>query len=220
MKKELPPRPPWVPPDNDLSLFFGRSALYPFYRLRLFEYIARLLPAEGPCSVLDVGAGDGSLGAALEKFRPQTVVLGLEVEVRGATRPGFQMVRFDGRAIPLAGDSVDVALISNVLHHADDPLALILEARRVARQRVLVKDHLARGAIDRLKLVALDVLGNLRLGAQVSATYLSREGWDALFRAVPRAEVTAYCDLEFRRGALQRIFGNELEVVFAVEARA
>lgn len=216
---DLPPPPAWLPRPEELGRFFGGSALYPFYRLKLFEYIGRLLPAEGPCSVLDIGAGDGSLGAALEVFRPCTRVFGLEVSVRAATRPGFRLARFDGRALPLADGTVDVALLSNVLHHAANPLALLLEARRVAR-RTIVKDHLARGKIDRLKLTALDVLGNLRLGAQVSATYLAQDAWDGLFRALPRTHVAAHHGLAFRRGPLERIFENGLEVIFALDATA
>ena len=47
----LPVRPSWLPPDGELRAFLGDSALYPFYRLRLVEYIARLLPSRGPSLV-------------------------------------------------------------------------------------------------------------------------------------------------------------------------
>ena len=76
----LPVRPSWLPADRELRAFLGDSALYPFYRLRLVEYIARLLPFRGPCHVLDVGAGDGSLGTLFERFRPRTSVIGVEVK--------------------------------------------------------------------------------------------------------------------------------------------
>ncbi|HWE26103.1 MAG TPA: class I SAM-dependent methyltransferase [Myxococcales bacterium] len=212
------PRPPaWVPPDGELRRFFGNSARYPYYRLRLFEYVARLLPPAGPCSIVDVGAGDGSLAAAFARYRPQTRVVGLEVKVRAVTRSGFQMLRFDGRRIPLRDASADVALLSNVLHHAEDPGQLLQEVRRVTRRRVVIKDHLTRGKLDDLQLRLLDVLGNLRLGAQVRATYLDSARWDALLGSLGGVAVARYPNLSFRRGILERVFSNGLELMFAVD---
>jgi len=215
----LPDRPGWLPADEELRRFYGNSALYPFYRLRLTEYVGRLLP-DGPCAILDVGAGDGSLGLALQTYRPRTRVVGVELSLREAAREGVAMVRFDGRAIPFADASFDVALVSNVLHHAADPDALMREARRVTRRRIIVKDHLSKGRLDDLKLGALDVMGNLRLGAQVSAVYLSMERWDRMFRLLPGVQVTAFRQLPFRRGLLARLFPNALEVMFSLDLDA
>jgi SAM-dependent methyltransferase len=217
---DLPERPRWLPPEAEVRRLLAGSALYPFYRLKLTDYVSRLLPPQGPCSLLDVGAGDGSLGAALQAFRPGTTVVGLEVALRTATRPGVRMVRFDGRRIPFADGSFDVALLSNVLHHAGDPLALLIEVRRVARKRIIIKDHLTRGALDDAKLAFLDVLGNLRFGAQVSAKYLSQERWSKLFAAVPGATARTYQGLPFRAGLLEMVFGNRLEVIFSLELTA
>src|SRR2546422_10636355 len=121
--------PAWLPGDDRLRRFLGDSALYPFYRLKLTGYVSSLLPP-GPCSILDVGAGDGSLGLVFQTFRPDTTVFGIEVALRAATRQGVRMVRFDGRSIPFLDGSFDVSLVSNVLHHASDPAALLREVRR------------------------------------------------------------------------------------------
>ena len=216
----LPDRPDWLPDDERMRRFFGDSAFYPWYRLRLAEYVARLLPRDQPCSVLDVGAGDGSLGLALATYRPRTRVVGIEVALRKATRQGVRMVRFDGQALPFRDRSFDVALVSNVLHHASDPEALMAEIWRVTGRRIVIKDHLSRGQLDDLKLAALDVLGNLRFGAQVRASYLSRDRWERLFRSLPQASVTRFEGLPFRRGLLERLFSNQLEVMFAVDRAA
>ena len=208
--------PAWLPSDDRLRRFLGDSALYPFYRLKLTEYLSRLLP-QGPCSILDVGAGDGSLGLVFQTFRPATHVVGIEVTLRAATRPGAQMVRFDGRSIPFADESFDVSLVSNVIHHASDPGALLRETRRVTRKRIIVKDHLSGGRLDDLKLAALDVMGNLRLGAQVAAVYLTRQRWNDLFASLPGVRVSTFERLPFRRGLLEVFFSNSLEVIFTLD---
>jgi SAM-dependent methyltransferase len=126
-------------------------------------------------------------------------------------------VVFDGRHLPFADGNFDVAILSNVLHHADDQPALFAETCRVTRQRVIIKDHLARHRFDRWKLAALDIAGNRRFGADTQGDYLDRSQWSEMFALVPSARVTWYEGLSFRTGPLELAFGNELEVLFTVD---
>ena len=216
----LPSRPTWLPDAPALREFYGRTTAYPYYRLQVTDYIGRLLPATGPdapLNVIDVGSGDGYLGAVLQTFRPGTRVVGVETQVRELTRPGFEPVVFDGLHLPFPDRAFDVAILSNVLHHADDQAALFAETCRVTRRRVVIKDHLAASTLDHWKLAVLDVLGNRRFGADTQGDYLDRAGWNALFGSVPRAKVKWFEGLSFRTGPLALAFGNELEVLFAVD---
>ncbi len=224
MTLSLPVRPAWLPAPDALQEFYGATSAYPYYRIQLTEFIARLLPPAEPSGgmleVIDVGSGDGYLGAVFQTFRPQTRVTGVETHVRSLTRPGFEPVVYDGRHLPFADRSFDVAVVSNVLHHADDQQALFAETCRVTRRRVIIKDHLAAGALDRWKLAALDIAGNRRFGADTQGDYLNRAQWTAMFATVPSAQVTWFEGLSFRKGLLEAAFGNELEVLFAVELAA
>lgn len=221
MTSLLPSRPSWLPAADKLREFYGATSAYPYYRLQVTDYIGRLLPAVDPSSndleVIDIGSGDGYLGAVMQTFRPHTRVTGVETHVRAHTRPGFEPVVFDGRRLPFADRTFDVAILSNVLHHADDQRALFAESCRVTRRRVIIKDHLARHFLDRWKLAALDIAGNRRFGADTQGDYLNRTQWSAMFATVPTARVTWFEDLSFRTGALALAFGNELEVMFAVD---
>ncbi len=218
---DLASRPGWLPSPDALRAFYGATSAYPYYRLQVTDYIARLLPppdaSSAPLTVIDVGSGDGYLGAVLQTFRPGTRVTGVETHVRALTRSGFEPVVYDGRHLPFADASFDVAILSNVLHHADDQPALFAETCRVTRKRVIIKDHLARHVLDRWKLAALDIAGNRRFGADTQGDYLDRSQWSAMFATVPSARVTWYEDLSFRTGPLELAFGNELEVLFAVD---
>jgi SAM-dependent methyltransferase len=197
--------------------FYGASVAYPYYRLQLTSYVSGLLPREGACAILDVGAGDGRLGALLRDFRPHTCVVALETNLRANLGAKVPFIRFDGKRIPLGDRSADVAILSNVLHHADDPGALLAEVCRVTRRRVIIKDHLSRGLLDDLLLGALDVLGNRRFGAPTDAVYLSAEGWEDLFAAVGTMRVQRLNRLSFRRIPLSLIFSNRLEVMFVLD---
>lgn len=213
----LPERPAWLPEDAVLEQHYETTVRYSYYRIRTTDYVARLLPATGPCSVLDVGAGDGHLGAALQMYRPQTRVAGVEVQMRGNLHHRARVLPFDGKRLPFSDRAFDVSLLMNVLHHAGDKAGLLREVGRVTSSRVIVKDHWCESAVDRWLLAFLDQVGNRRFGASVTGDYLGQAGWESLFRAVGSPRVLQFHGLPFRQGLLATVFPNRLEILFVLE---
>jgi SAM-dependent methyltransferase len=152
------------------GLIFGR-------RVRvLSEQLARQLPPRA--RVLDVGAGDGSMGRSIQRLRPDVSVSGIDVFVRAET--AYEVKLFDGERVPFDDDSFDAAVFVDVLHHTKDPLTLLLEAARVARV-VVIKDHLRAGLLAEETLSAMDWVGNARHGVVLPYNYWNRLQWDAAF---------------------------------------
>jgi ubiquinone/menaquinone biosynthesis C-methylase UbiE len=119
-------------------------------RLRAPERLARMevprvaaLSIEGITveSALDVGTGTGVFA---EAFAAQGIaVTGIDVNVDLLTVarqsvPAAQFKQAPVEKIPFADRSFDLAFLGHVLHEADDPLAALKEARRVARSRVAI----------------------------------------------------------------------------------
>lgn len=129
--------------------------------------LARRLPPGGPVRLLDVGTGNGRLlrRVARGHHRPDRPcrALGIELdpasvriaasesraaESRAAETPSrrreepVSFVRGDALRLPLADDSVDVAICVLTLHHFDDDTAVAVlgEMARVARSAVVVSD--------------------------------------------------------------------------------
>ncbi|MEZ4359918.1 MAG: class I SAM-dependent methyltransferase [Kofleriaceae bacterium] len=93
-------------------------------------------------TVLDVGAWDGQLGARLAERKGCQVTL---VDVVDKNETALPLRRYDGRTLPCREDErFDVVQLLYVLHHADDDLQLLREARRVVADdgRVLVAEDL------------------------------------------------------------------------------
>ena len=135
--------------------------------------MAALVPADA--GVLDVGSGDGELAAEVMRLRPDVRVEGIDVLVRPDTR--IPVTPFDGAHIPGGAKSVDVVMLVDVLHHADDPVALLAEAGRVCGRAVIVKDHLTDPLFAVPTLRFMDRVGNARHGVRLPYRYLSRHEW-------------------------------------------
>jgi ArsR family transcriptional regulator len=109
--------------------------------------LAMLLPA---VDVADLGCGDGYLTIEAARFARRVISIDRSPDVlaRGKALAARRKVsnvtwkRGDLERLPIADESVDVALLSQALHHAEDPVRALSEAERILRPggRVLVLD--------------------------------------------------------------------------------
>lgn len=143
-------------------------------RMRILsEHLARLLPVNA--SVLDVGCGDGLLDELLLAKRPDLSIRGIEVLIRKQTYRPIEL--YDGKSIPFADKSFDAVMLVNVLHHADDPMALLKEAVRVARRAIVLKDHTLTGFLAGPTLRFMDRVSNARHGVALPYHYWTYAEW-------------------------------------------
>jgi SAM-dependent methyltransferase len=142
---------------------------------RVAAALSRLIAlAGGADTLLDVGSGDGAIARRVgEALGAETS--GVDVLLQPDACIGVAC--YDGRRLPHGDGSVDVVLLSDVLHHADDPTALLGECLRVARRGVALKDHLCFGAVSSALLLWMDRAGNAGSGVAVPGRYLSLEQW-------------------------------------------
>lgn len=189
----------------------------PRYQVQLLKDLAVLMPA-GPCRVLDIGAGSGLVGAAVNALFPGKSVTGVDIERRFLPGLEIPFVSFDGRHLPFADAAFDCALMCNVLHHVKPAVrpGLLREALRVtAGGPLLIKDHIADTALDRARLTWLDLVGNLPFHGMVAADYLGDRDWRELFAGLG-CSVEALAAGAYREGLPARLFPNRLEVCLRI----
>jgi SAM-dependent methyltransferase len=143
----------------------------------LAGHLASLIPRDA--TVLDVGTGDGLLAAEIGRRRSDLDISGIDVLGRKNTH--ISVSGFDGVTITSPDRSVDVVLFVDVLHHTVDPRVLLMEARRVARRAVVIKDHTCNGILAGRTLRLMDWVGNAPHGVVLPYNYWSSEQWHHAF---------------------------------------
>jgi SAM-dependent methyltransferase len=126
-------------------------------------------------SLLDVGCGDGVNTLALADAIGAKRVAGVDVVIRETTH--IEAKKYDGRSIPFGDRSFDVVSIVDVLHHADDPDAVLREALRVSSRMVVIKDHFRFGPVSNRILYLMDRAGNAKDSIECPANYFHPQQW-------------------------------------------
>jgi ubiquinone/menaquinone biosynthesis C-methylase UbiE len=122
--------------------------------------IVKELGVEPGCCVLDMGSGTGVLLPFLvaemgDEGRIVALDLSAEMLVQGkanSSPPIVDFVQADGMAIPLADDSVDLALCNSVFPHFHDKVKALREIARVLRNggRLAICHTMSRERINHL----------------------------------------------------------------------
>lgn len=125
--------------------------------------------------VLDVGAGDGVIDSLILAQRPDLQFEGIDVLLR--PNSAIEVRQFDGSRIPYTDNSFDVVMFVDVLHHTEDPSALLREAKRVSSRWIVIKDHTRNGMLAGATLRFMDWVGNAHHGVALPYNYWPEERW-------------------------------------------
>jgi SAM-dependent methyltransferase len=154
----------------------------------ILDGVLRLAP-DDVVEMLDVGSSDGRLAHSIST-RLGVRAMGVDVQVHDKSLIPVQP--YDGQTLPFESNRFRLITIVDVLHHADDPRAVLKESLRVLHPqgRIVIKDHARKGAWSGFVLSSMDIISNLGMHLRAAGRYLSLEEWEDIFADLS-AEVSA-----------------------------
>jgi len=162
-------------------------------------------------SILDLGCGNGDIAAILQARNPNLQFTGLDLKANPAA--SIPVYVYDGNTIPYGDNSFDYVMLITVLHHTDDYAPLLKEARRVAREGLIIMDHQYKSKLEWLTLAIIDWPGNVPFGVYTPFNFKRREEWRGLFRELAVEEVGYNDRIHLFGRKLDFILGKEMHFV-------
>lgn len=196
-----------------LTKLFHNKLIYSRRMTRLAELLLPLL--KGAKNVLDVGCGDGKIDSYILEQNKNVTIRGIDVLVRPDTY--IDVKEYDGKTIPYKDNSFDTVMIIDVLHHTDNPQAIVTELTRVSSRYVIIKDHVKSGIISYIKLRAMDYVGNAHYHVRLPYNYQTDRQWKDIFEANGLKTVSVQRQLNLYTGILHLLFDRKLHFIAVLE---
>lgn len=159
--------------------------------------------------LLDVGAGRCYISSELQQKYGVDVTC---IDVDDLNETGMKLIVYDGRKIPFGGGSYDTVLLAYVLHHCEDPVAVLKECRRVCRKngRIIIFEDCGFTAIT----AAFDIIANRLHNVKTPLNFRKEDEWKRIFRSMGLSV------LRVQRGVERQIFYPFVEhTMFVLEVK-
>ena len=124
--------------------------------------------------ILDLGCGSGIAAKNFQNFF-KAKVLGVDIRDNRLVPIPFKIIT--GKDLPFGHDSFDIVLINYVLHHCEDPEAVLKEAKRVGK-RIIIFEDLPEGVFAKLRCKIHQIIFP---GSKKAFNFKKKEEWKKIF---------------------------------------
>lgn len=164
----------------NIKQIFTKYISFPIRYIFVSPMVKELKPfLQAEDQVLDLGCGCGVVAKLLSK-KLSVKVIG--IDIRDVRLFDFTFVLYDGKTLPFPGNYFDLVLIAYVLHHANDPVTVLKEARRVSKRYVVIYEDTPKNIIQRFFCFLHGLTFRLFLLNTFDFKFRSREEWLEIFR--------------------------------------
>lgn len=132
-------------------------------------------------NILDIGSGSGYISYVLQQNYKCSMTC-LDIIDYNQVCQNFML--YDGTHMPFKDGIFDKALVVFVLHHDDDPIRLLQEAKRVLKSGglLVIFEDIYTNKLQYLTTIAMDLLLNLYYGAKTPFKFKTESEWLIAFK--------------------------------------
>jgi len=129
--------------------------------------------------ILDWGCGTAIVGKTFQDFF-QAELFGVDVQDVRTVKIPFKIT--DGKSLSFPENSFDVVLINYVLHHSEDPVSVLKEAKRVARDKIVIYEDLPEDILSKLICQLHGISFDIFFGNPTKTSFKSESDWEKIFK--------------------------------------
>jgi len=131
--------------------------------------------------ILDLGCGTAIVGKTFQDFF-QAELFGVDVQDVRTVKIPFKLT--DGKSLSFPENSFDVVLINYVLHHSEDPISVLKEAKRVARDKIVIYEDLPEDILSKLICQLHGISFDNFFGNPTKTSFKSEREWEKIFKGL------------------------------------
>jgi SAM-dependent methyltransferase len=159
-----------------------------FYKIFSFVYRSAADRMANDCrdfindgdNILDLGCGSAIVAKKFKQFF-QAEVTGIDIIDNRVEKIDFRL--FNGLALPFESGSFDNVLIAYVLHHCQEPLETLSEAKRVAKRHIIIYEDMPDGWWGKIRCRIHGNLFNIFFQKNsAQCKFLNQAGWGEAFK--------------------------------------
>lgn len=175
----------------------------------LSKLFSQLIPNKA--KVLDVGCGDGLIDLYIIKLRPDINITGVDILKREKTH--IPVTLYNGKDLPFSDNHFDCVIFIDVLHHTNNQKSLLLEAIRVSKKTIIIKDHFCNNKVSFLILKFMDWVGNKFYGVNLPYNYYSKTKWYEVYQRLSLRKDEEIDNLNLYPFPFNLLFENSLQFI-------
>jgi len=132
--------------------------------------------------ILDLGCGSGIVGKTFQDFF-NAEISGIDIVDKRVEKIPFQI--YDGKNIPFSENYFNIILINYVLHHSDDPEALLKEAKKIGK-KIIIYEDLPENLLSKIYCKIHSITFNKFFQKPAEANYSFKTGkeWEEIFQKI------------------------------------
>ena len=131
--------------------------------------------------ILDIGCGSAIVSNTFQNFF-DTEVIGVDVMDRRIFPIAFSLI--NGKKLNFPDNNFDNVLIAYTLHHSQDPVALLKEAKRVVRHRIFIYEDLPEDFLSKLVCYFHSFSFDKFFGNKDKTTFKTEDEWLEIFKGL------------------------------------
>jgi ubiquinone/menaquinone biosynthesis C-methylase UbiE len=143
--------------------------------------------------VIDIGAGRCLIGKEIEKNNKNAKVT--SVDVIDLNETDLKLILYDGKTLPFPDNSFETSIIAYVLHHCEDPVEVLKEAKRVCKGNIIIFEDIEVNFFEKIAdWIANKVFNHKDIN--MTYNFRSEEQWLEIFKSLNLKLVAIQNDVE------------------------